>query len=70
MWMSDGVWQDQYIINILYNIIVLESSVSFCIIYNHAIMTVTCDGCVTVICNILLYTNYYKINYLFVIFEL
>ena len=32
---------DQHIMNMLYNIIVLESSISFCVIYNYVTMTIT-----------------------------
>jgi len=35
-------------VNILYNIIVLEPFISFCVTCDHMTMTVTCDECVTV----------------------
>ena len=30
-------------VNMLYDVIILESSIFFCVIYNHVIMTITCD---------------------------
>ena len=44
-------------INILYNIIVSESSMSFCMICDHVTVTVTCNRYVTIICNIMLICN-------------
>jgi len=39
------------------NVIISEPSISFCVICNHVTVTVTCDGYVTITCDIILICN-------------
>jgi len=41
----------------LYNIIIPESSMSFCVICDHVTVIVTCNGYVTITCDIMLIYN-------------
>ena len=56
--------------NILYNIIVLESFIYFCVICDHVTMTVKCDGCITVCDTCNGYTIYIIYNSHLIIWDL
>jgi len=45
-----------HIVNMLYNIIISESSMSFCIACDYVTITVTCDGYI-IVCDVILNPN-------------
>ena len=42
----------------LYNVIILKIPIFFYVIYNCLTMTITCDWCVTVMCDVILVLNF------------